>query len=71
MIEAYVHVEARLRDGSVEQRIYELDLNIKEPYWGLGYTVVNGNGSEAKAIAKLMNDQFNIEINNWNGANKC
>lgn len=64
MIEVYVYVEARQRDGSVEHRIYDMNPQTREPCWGHILTVVNGSADEARAIVKMMNHQFNIEINN-------
>ena len=63
MIEVYVHVEARQPDGSVEHRIYDMNPQTREPCWELGHAVVSGGADEAKAVVKLMNHQFNIEIN--------
>lgn len=64
MIEAYVHVTAQLADRSVEHRVYHMDPVSREPMWYSPYSVVEGGASEAKAIVKLLNTQFNIEINN-------
>lgn len=59
-----MHVTTRLSDGSVEHRIYNWNPHMREPMWGAPYSVVNGSADEAEAIVKLMNNQFNIEINN-------
>lgn len=64
MIEVYVHVEARQRDGSVEHRIYSWNPHAREPCWDREYTVVGGGADEARAIVSMLNNQFNIEINN-------
>jgi hypothetical protein len=64
VIEVYVHVEARLEDGSVEHRIYNWNPYTQVPCWDLGHTVVDGDADEAKAIVSMLNNQFNIEINN-------
>lgn len=63
MIEVYVHVTACLSDGSVEHRVYDMDPVSYEPVWHREYFVVNGSADKAKAIVKLLNTQFNIEIN--------
>ena len=65
MIEIYVHVETRLNDGSVEQRIYDMDPYTREPHWGDKYTVINGNREEANAIVRMMNDQFNFDLDSF------
>ena len=64
MIEVYVHVEARLEDGSVEHRIYDINPQTREPCWDSLHTVVGGGADEARAIVSMLNNQFNIEINN-------
>jgi hypothetical protein len=65
VIEIYVHVETRLDDGSVEQRIYDMDPVTREPCWGDKYTVVNGNREEASVIVRMMNDQFNFDLDSF------
>jgi hypothetical protein len=61
---AYYHVQSQLKDGSTEQRIYDVDPRTGEPEWFSDYKVVNGTEEEARAIVRMMNEQFNIEINN-------
>jgi hypothetical protein len=49
----------------VEQRIYDMDPRTREPYWGDKYTVINGNREEANAIVRMMNDQFNFDLDSF------
>jgi hypothetical protein len=49
----------------VEQRIYDMDPVTREPVWGDKYTVVNGNREEASAIVRMMNDQFNFDLDSF------